>query len=75
MKMIIYPKLCTRSKNAMKRLRSKWGTIYNYSPRLDLVRRLCYELGLDEEAIYEQIAKERDFLLKSQYGEFYEFYR
>ena len=60
----IYNRLNTRSKRAMRRVRKRWGHPYQYNPRNVLIQRLSSELGLTEQEIREQIAKEREFLTR-----------
>jgi len=71
MKLVIYYKLSTRSKRSFKRLKTKRGSFHNYQPRIDLVMRLAYELGMNKEQVYEKIQEERDYMLRNLYGERY----
>jgi len=66
MDLIIYPRLNTRSKRAIKREKKKWGHYYHYEPRVTLIQRLCSELGWSEEQVREQIRKERRFLIQNK---------
>ena len=64
MRLIIYPRLGTTAKRAIKRVRKKWGHFYQYNPKTVLIQRLCSELGWTEKEVREQIAKEREFLTR-----------
>ncbi len=64
MELIIYPRLGTTAKKAIRRVRKKWGHPYNYNPRQILINRLCNELNWTEEQVKRQIAEERKFLTK-----------
>ena len=64
MRLIIYPKLNTTAKRAIRRVRKKWGHPYQYNPRQILINRLCYELNWTEQQVREQIEIEREFLTK-----------
>mgnify|MGYP001828678476 CR=1 FL=1 len=65
MKLICYPLLSTRSKRAMLREKSSYGADYHYRPRGHLLQRLSIETGLSAEDCYQQLLKERDYLLKN----------
>jgi hypothetical protein len=64
MKLIIFPRLSTRSKRAFVRFKKKYGRHYDYNPRGDLLKRLRFELQWSNEQIYDQIAKERALFAK-----------
>jgi hypothetical protein len=65
MELILYELLGTRSRRAIfkthRRTHAYQRTLY--VPRLDLVQRLSRETGLSHEQVYEQMRKERDYLL------------
>lgn len=65
MELLIYPRLQTDSQKAMKRTKKKWGHSYTYVPRKDLLNRLCHELGMDEDSVIIQIAKEAEYVRKN----------
>ena len=65
MQLILYPLLGTRSRRGLyktHRLNHAYEKTY-YVPRYDLVQRLSRETGLSPEQVYQQMARERDFLL------------
>lgn len=68
MKLIVYPLLSTRSRRSFSRKKTKWGHPHFYQPRIDLLARLSYELGMTKEGVLDQIAKEREYVLKILYG-------
>lgn len=68
MKLICYPLLNVRSQKCMVRKKWKWGWNYTYVPRKMLIERLARQLKLTEDDVRNQLAKERQWLLKhSQY--------
>ncbi|HEY9657739.1 MAG TPA: hypothetical protein V6C65_04680 [Allocoleopsis sp.] len=71
MRLIIYPKLSTCSKRSFIRLRGRFGNPHLYHPRIDLIRRLQYELGWTELQVLSRIEEEREYLLQHLYGENY----
>ena len=64
MKLIFYPVLNKRSKLALKRQKKRFGHSYRYIPRMQLVKRLMSQFGMTEDAVRDQLAKEREFILK-----------
>jgi len=66
MELILYPQLSTRSRRAIKRRFKKFGHSYHYSPRGDLMERLAKEMGWTLEQVYNQLHRERHFLLQEQ---------
>lgn len=66
MKLIIYPRLSTRSKRAFIRTTKKFGRPYRYVPRHQLIDRLTKELNLNRSQVLAQIQKERAWLIKHQ---------
>lgn len=64
MNLILYPRLSTRSRRAIKRSRGRWGNPYEYRPRGNLVARLAREMGWSREQVYDRLAEERDYLLR-----------
>jgi hypothetical protein len=65
--LICYPKLSTRSRRAICKDKARWGKPYHYSPRGTLLQRLSRELGMSIQEVYQQLQKERAFLLKNKY--------
>jgi hypothetical protein len=65
MQLELYPKLSTRSKRAILKTKKKWGRDYFYTPRMALLLRLSQETGKTVEEVYQQLLREREFLLKS----------
>lgn len=61
--LILYPRLSTRSRRAIVKTKKRHGQEYVYNPRGDLLLRLSQETGLDMEAVYNQLLKERAVLL------------
>lgn len=60
----LYPLLCTRSRRAIKRRKKGFGRPYTYNPRGDLIFRLARETGMTYAAVYDQLMKEREELLR-----------
>jgi len=64
--LILYPKLGTRSKRALRRTDrrgfKKAGT-HSYSPKGTLLVRLARETGMPISEVYSQLQKERAYLL------------
>jgi hypothetical protein len=59
MTLLIYPRLSTRSKRSFQRRRNRNGDYRYYIPHPDLMQRLIRETGLAQDAVLEQIEKER----------------
>lgn len=64
MKLIIYPRLSTRSKRAIVKTTKQWGHFHRYEPKPELLQRLSQELGWTEQEVLQQIREERAWLLK-----------
>jgi hypothetical protein len=64
MNLIVYPRLSTRSRRAMLRLKRRSGKPCVYTPHGDLLDRLVGELKLSKEQVLEQIKQERQYLIK-----------
>ena len=67
MELIFYPQLGTRSKRAlMRRTRQthKGPQPHTYSPKGNLLARLAREKGMTISEVYDQLQKERAYLLK-----------
>lgn len=62
---MLYQKLSSRSRRAMKRTRDRHGRPYEYRPRGNLLDRLSRETGLSLSAVYDQLMKERRELLRN----------
>lgn len=73
MQLLCYPLLGTKTRRLMRRRwRSKrWGLRqpYRYRPQYRLILRLMSETGMSEQAVRQQIYKERLFLLRQDWGE------
>ncbi len=63
MELLLYPKLSTCSRRAIKRKRGRYGNPYEYRPYGNLVRRLSQETGQSQEWVLDQLTKERNYLL------------
>jgi hypothetical protein len=63
MELLLYPKLSTRSRRAIRKEKGRWGHPYDYRPRGNLLSRLAFETGLSKEQVYDQLLKERHYLL------------
>lgn len=63
MKLLLYPKLSTCSKRAIRRVKKRWGHPYEYRPRGNLVKRLAIETGYSEEWVYDRLLEEREYLI------------
>lgn len=61
---ILYPKLSTRSKKAMCKLKKRYGRSYHYKPRGQLLERLAKETGLTIDQVHDQLLRERAVILK-----------
>lgn len=61
----LYPLLGTRSRRGLYKThrRNYAYTRTYYVPRYNLVLRLSRQTGLSPEAVYEQMKRERDYLL------------
>ncbi len=66
MELKVYSRLSTCSKRAISRKRWHFGKSYQYVPRGRLLVRLAKELAMSKEAVYSQLMKEREYLLKQQ---------
>jgi len=67
MNLIFYPQLGTRSKRAlMRRTRQthKGPQPHTYKPKGNLLTRLARETGMSVDQVYDQLQKERAYLLK-----------
>ncbi len=68
--LLVWPRLSTCSKRAFIRTKKRWGHPYTYQPQARLLHRLTQELNMSEDAVLEQIQKERSYLLK--YSRYYQ---
>lgn len=67
MNLIFYPQLGTRSKRAlMRRTRQTHKGLqpHTYKPKGNLLTRLARESGMSVDQVYDQLQKERAYLLK-----------
>ena len=64
MNIVLYPMLSTCSKRALLRSTKRYGHPYNYSPRGTLLQRLSDETGMSMTEVYNQLMKERQYLMK-----------
>lgn len=63
MELLLYPRLSTCSKRAIRRTNRSYGRPYEYRPYGNLVRRLSQETGQSSEWVIDQLLKERQYLL------------
>lgn len=63
MDLLLYPRLSTRSRRAIRRTKKSYGRPYEYRPYGNLVKRLSNETGQSSEWVMDQLLKEREFLL------------
>lgn len=68
MKLLLYRRLSTRSRRAIRKTKGRWGHPYKYRPRGNLMARLAEETGLSQEAVYDQLMKEREFLIQNSFS-------
>lgn len=62
--LVLYPKLGTRSKRAILKIKKRYGKPYHYKPRGDLLARLAEEMGWTIDQVHDQLLRERQVLLK-----------
>lgn len=62
--LVLYLKLCTRSRRAMQKTKKRGGRPYVYNPRGDLLTRLSEETGMSKDEVYNQLHREREVILK-----------
>lgn len=67
MVLIAYSRMCTCSKRAMARAKTRHGRPYQYRPRITLIQRLSTELGMNYEQVLDRIDREREYLLNRRY--------
>lgn len=60
----IWTRLCTRSRRAIKKKFKKWGHIYEYRPRGDLLKNLSEELNRPISEIYQDLIEMHHDLTK-----------
>lgn len=63
MELLLYPRLSTCSRRAIRRKKGRFGRDYDYRPYGNLVRRLANETGNSSEWVVDQLLKEREYLL------------
>lgn len=56
------------TKRAMARYKNKWGHFNFYRPRPAMMLRWMEETGMTENQVFEQLSKERRYLIKQFYG-------
>lgn len=61
---ILYPKLSTRSKRAILKIKKRYGRLYHYKPKGILLERLAKETGWTIDQVHDQLLRERAVLLK-----------
>lgn len=66
MNLQLYPRLSTRSRRALTKTKGRFGRVYYYKPRGTLLQRLSSETGLSIEDVYNQLMRERNYLLSLQ---------
>jgi len=64
MQLELYFRLGTFSKRAMLKTKARFGRDYVYRPRGDLLKRLSSETGRSIEDVYQQLQREREYLLR-----------
>lgn len=67
--LILYPRLSTRSRRAIRRVKKRWGQPYEYRPRGNLLRRLANETGQTLEWVFDRLLEERAYLISQDRGE------
>lgn len=65
MKLLCYPRMCRDSQLCMRRTRWRWGKSYQYRPHRQMINRLAMELGMTTDEVYNQIMRERRYLLEN----------
>jgi len=60
--------LSTRSRRAIRKRQGRFGKPYMYSPRGNLLERLSTKLNISKSEAYNQLMKEREFLLENKAG-------
>lgn len=63
MDFLLYDRLSTCSKRALRRIKGRGGRPYQYRPRGNLLQRLASETGMTVSAVYLQLMDERDALI------------
>jgi hypothetical protein len=63
MKLKAFPLMRRRSQLPMLRITTKWGEVYHYRPRGNLLVRISKQLGISLEDAYDQILTEREYLI------------
>lgn len=63
MELLLYPRLGTTSKRAIRRVKHRWGHPYEYRPRGNLIRRLSEETGYSYEWVQDRLMEERQYLI------------
>lgn len=58
----IYARSTRKTRLAMRRKKTRWGALYRYSPRADLVKNCMKEFNWTEKQVRDQIVKEVRFL-------------
>lgn len=67
MNLILFPLLCTRSRRAIRRnIKGSYGKPYVYNPRGDLIENLANKTGMSKERVYEQLMRERRYLISNE---------
>lgn len=64
MELLLYPKLGTPSRRAMRKAKTHYGRPYEYRPRGNLIRRLSHETGLTPTQVWDRLMEEREYLLR-----------
>lgn len=64
MELELYFRLGTLSKRAMLKTKARFGRNYVYRPRGDLLKRLSSETGRPIADVYQQLQREREYLLR-----------
>ncbi|WP_194013559.1 hypothetical protein [Synechocystis salina] len=59
----IYARSCRKTRLCMRRTKWRYGKIYVYEPRKDLIRNVAREFGWSEPKVRAEIQRERFWLL------------
>jgi hypothetical protein len=60
----LYYRLQTKSRRAIHKTKKRWGKRYQYSPRIDLLKRLSEETGMSVINVRNQLLRERAEILR-----------
>jgi hypothetical protein len=60
----LYYRLQTKSRRAIHKTKKRRGKTYQYSPRIDLLKRLSEETGMSINNVRNQLLREREEILR-----------